>query len=296
MRMKFATFVRDGQVRVGLLLSEGVLDLYAAKQAEGIPGLLPDTLQELIIHQEEALPVVKAIKDAAASGQYILPLAAVSLLAPIPRPRKNIFCVGKNYRDHVKELKSEELPKYPVFFTKAPTAVIGPEMAIDSHPEVTRYLDYEGELSVVIGAEAKAVKKEQVLDYIFGYTILNDVSARDRQKRHGQWFMGKSLDTFAPMGPVLVHKDELPDPHNLKIETRVNGEVRQSANTAMMIFDIPALIETLCAGITLEPGDIIATGTPAGVGLGFDPPRFLQPGDVVEVEIEGIGVLRNTVK
>lgn len=296
MVMKFVTFERDGQVKIGLLVNEGVLDLHAARRAEGIPGYLPETLLELIASKDTSLPVVQAIEKSA-SKQYILPLSAARLLAPIPRPLKNIFCVGKNYIEHVKELEAtEELPKYPIFFSKTPTSVIGPEMAIDSHPGVTRYVDYEGELAVVIGEKAKAVKKEEAENYIFGYTIINDISARDKQKRHGQWFLGKSLDTFCPMGPVLVHKSALPDPHNLKLETRVNGEVRQSSNTSMMIFDIPTLIETITAGTTLEPGDIIATGTPSGVGLGFDPPRFLQVGDVVEVEIEGIGVLRNTVK
>lgn len=293
--MKFVTFEQDGQARIGLLVNEGVLDLHTAKQVEGIPGVLPETLVDLIKDKNRSLHVVDAIKKSAGK-QNILPLSRIRLLAPIPRPQKNIFCVGKNYVDHIKELKSEGLPKYPIFFSKAPTSVIGPEMAIDSHLGVTRYVDYEGELAVVIGEKAKGVKKEEAANYIFGYTIINDVSARDKQKRHGQWFLGKSLDTFCPMGPVLVYKDALPNPHKLKLETRVNGKVRQSASTAMMIFDIPTLIETVSAGTTLEPGDIIATGTPSGVGLGFEPPRFLQVGDVVEVEIEGIGILRNMVK
>ncbi len=190
---------------------------------------------------------------------------------------------------------SGDLPKYPVVFSKPPTTVIGPEMDIDSHPGVTEQLDYEGELAVVIGSKAKSVKKESAFEYVFGYTIINDVTARDKQRLHGQWLLGKSFDTFCPMGPVLVNKDALAHPHSLQLTTRVNGEVRQSSNTSLMIFDIPTLIATITAGTTLEPGDIIATGTPAGVGKGFKPPRFLKAGDTVEVEIEGIGLLRNRV-
>lgn len=294
--MKFVTFINNKREKIGLMVEEGVLDLQAVKEGEGVPGCLPETMLELIEKNEEALATVKELKKSAGS-KYVLPLSEVKLLAPIPRPRKNIFCVGKNYVDHVKELKtSEDLPKYPIFFSKTPTSVIGPEMEIDSHPGVTKYVDYEGELAVVIGKKAKAIEKEEVYDYVFGYTIVNDVSARDKQKKHNQWLLGKSLDTFCPMGPVLVYKDEIPDPQNIKIETRVNGETRQSANTSMMIFDIPTLIATIAEGTTLEPGDIIATGTPSGVGLGFDPPRFLKVGDVVEVEIEGIGILKNKVK
>jgi 2-keto-4-pentenoate hydratase/2-oxohepta-3-ene-1,7-dioic acid hydratase in catechol pathway len=191
---------------------------------------------------------------------------------------------------------SGDLPKHPVVFSKPPTAVIGPEAEIDSHPGVTEQLDYEGELAVVIGKKAKSVKKERAFDYVFGYTIVNDVTARDKQRIHGQWLLGKSFDTFCPMGPVLMHKSGLQNPQDLQIETRVNGEVRLSSYTSLMIFDIPTLIATITAGTTLEPGDIIATGTPSGVGKGFKPPRFLKPGDVVEVEIEGIGVLRNRVR
>lgn len=296
--MKFVTFEHDGQVKTGLYQEEGVLDLQAAWLAAGAAGSPPEVMLELIETYHDNLSSIEdIIKKMKETEQGLLPLSQVRLLAPIPRPRKNIFCVGKNFVEHIKELKNgEDLPKYPILFSKAPTAVIGPEAAIDSHPGATRYVDYEGELAVVIGKKAKAVKKEEAYDFVFGYTIINDVSARDKQKRHSQFLLGKSFDTFCPMGPVLVHKSVLPEPHNLKIETRVNGEVRQSSSTSLMIFDIPTLIATITEGTTLEPGDIIATGTPSGTGLGFDPPKFLKVGDVVEVEIEGIGVLRNHVK
>lgn len=292
--MKFLTFAQNGIMKIGLLTPEGILDLAAAKAGEGIAGDLPETLLELIDAGEGSLVMVQRLAKLK-KPQYIMPESKVKLLAPIPRPRKNVFCIGKNYVDHVNEM-SGDLPKHPVVFSKPPTAVIGPEAEIDSHPGVTEQLDYEGELAVVIGKKAKSVKKERAFDYVFGYTIVNDVTARDKQRIHGQWLLGKSFDTFCPMGPVLMHKSGLQNPQDLQIETRVNGEVRQSSNTSLMIFDIPTLIATITAGTTLEPGDIIATGTPSGVGKGFKPPRFLKPGDVVEVEIEGIGVLRNRVR
>jgi len=292
--MKFLTFAQNGTTKIGLLTPEGILNLAAAKAGEGIAGDLPETLLELIDAGEGSLVMVQRLAKLK-KQQYIIPASKVKMLAPIPRPRKNVFCVGKNYVDHVNEM-SGDLPKHPVVFSKPPTAVIGPEAEIDSHPGVTEQLDYEGELAVVIGKKAKSVKKERAFDYVFGYTIVNDVTARDKQRSHGQWLLGKSFDTFCPMGPVLMHKSGLQNPQDLQIETRVNGEVRQSSNTSLMIFDIPTLIATITAGTTLEPGDIIATGTPSGVGNGFKPPRFLKPGDAVEVEIERIGVLRNRVR
>jgi 2-keto-4-pentenoate hydratase/2-oxohepta-3-ene-1,7-dioic acid hydratase in catechol pathway len=223
-------------------------------------------------------------------------LDEVEFTAPIPRPRKNIFCIGKNYRDHAIEIGGvDAIPKNLVVFTKAPTSVIGTDEPILYDPELTQAVDYEGELAIVIGKRGKKIKKEEAYEYIFGYTIINDVTARDLQQKHQQFFLGKSLDTFCPMGPYVVHKSRIPHPDQLHIETRVNGEVRQSSNTKHFIFDIPTILSTISQGITLEPGDLIATGTPAGVGKGFNPPRYLQHGDVVEVEIEGIGVLRNEV-
>jgi 2-keto-4-pentenoate hydratase/2-oxohepta-3-ene-1,7-dioic acid hydratase in catechol pathway len=292
--MKFLTFLHNGAEKVGLLTEEGILDFSAAKRGAAAAANLPPTLLELIEAGEQALVMAQMLVDEK-KPQHMVPMSAVKLLAPIPRPRKNVFCIGRNYVDHVNEM-SGNLPKHPVVFSKPPTTVIGPEMEIDSHPGVTEELDYEGELAVVIGRRAKSIKKERAYDYVFGYTALNDVTARDKQSIHGQWLLGKGFDTFCPMGPVVVHKSELREPHKLGIKTRVNGEVRQSSSTSLMIFDIPTLLATITAGTTLEPGDIIATGTPSGVGKGFKPPRFLKPGDVVEVEIEGIGVLRNSVR
>jgi 2-keto-4-pentenoate hydratase/2-oxohepta-3-ene-1,7-dioic acid hydratase in catechol pathway len=226
-----------------------------------------------------------------------VPLDAVTLLAPIPLPRRNIFCVGKNYRDHIAEMKvgSEAAPEYPILFSKVPQTVIAPGAAIRIPTDVSEAIDYEAELAVVIGRQGRAIKAADAWDHIFGYTILNDVTARDLQRRHTQWLIGKSLDSFCPMGPWIVTADAL-DAKAIDVALWVNGEQRQKANTSELIFDIPTIIETLSAGITLYPGDIIATGTPAGVGAGFKPPRFLKAGDEVVIEIEGIGRLGNPVQ
>ncbi|RPF54310.1 fumarylacetoacetate hydrolase family protein [Aquisalibacillus elongatus] len=218
------------------------------------------------------------------------------ILAPL-KSRKNIMCIGKNYRDHAMEMTNDpsSLPEHPVIFTKAPSTVIGHKNTIHAHSNVTKQLDYEGELAVIIGQKGVNIKRENAMDHVFGYTILNDVTARDLQKRHQQFFKGKSLDTFAPMGPYIVTKDEIHDVHHLNIKTYVNDELRQDGNTKDMIFSIAELIEVLSDGMTLEPGDIIATGTPSGVGKGFDPPKFLNEGDEVRVEVEQIGTLSNQV-
>lgn len=231
-------------------------------------------------------------------------IGKVTLLAPIPRPARNIFCVGKNYRAHAEEFTrsgfdagqqaGDGIPAAPIFFTKTPETVIAHGEAIWDAEGVTDALDYEAELAVVIGQGGRGIGKADAMNHVFGYTIVNDVTARDWQKRHQQWFLGKSFDTFAPMGPALVTADEI-DGQNLDLRCYVNDQLRQSANTRDLIFDIPTLIETLSAGITLYPGDVIATGTPEGVGVGFKPPRFLHRGDVVRIEIEGIGVLENPI-
>lgn len=230
-------------------------------------------------------------------GSYVYPLSDVTLHAPIPKPTKNIMCVGKNYQDHVMEMGSAaDIPKDVMIFTKAPTSVVGQEADILLHEDVTSELDYEGELAIVIGKTGKNIAPEEVHDYIFGYTILNDITARDLQKKHKQFFIGKSLDTTCPMGPYIVHKSVIEDHGALHVETKVNGEVRQSASTELMIFPIEDIVSTLSKGMTLEAGDIIATGTPSGVGKGFEPPKFLASGDQVEVTIEPIGTLSNRVK
>ena len=255
------------------------------------------TLLEVVDEWERFEPMI-----AVATGLPVV--AGHRLLAPIPQPRRNLFAVGKNYREHVREFgrsgydsveRSEDIPAAPVVFSKASTAVTGPFDDIDAHPAVTSELDYEAELAVIIGRGGRAIPREQALDHVWGYTIVNDVTARDLQRDHKQWLLGKSLDTFAPMGPWAVTADEAGDPRSLVVSSTVNGELRQKAPVADLIFDIPELISVISAGITLLPGDIIATGTPAGVGIGFDPPRFLAPGDLVECAITGLGALRNTV-
>lgn len=229
------------------------------------------------------------------------PLAEVRLGAPLPRPRRNIFCVGKNFRDHVLELEprssgqtGDPAPQRPVIFTKPPSAVIGDGDAIFAHPTLTSELDYEAELAVIIGRGGRAISAERALGHVWGYTVVNDVTARDMQRDHQQWFLGKALDTFCPMGPWIVTADQF-DLQGAEVSSRVNGELRQRASVRQHVFDVPAVIATISAGITLQPGDVISTGAPAGVGMGFDPPRFLRPGDVVEASVSGIGTIRNPV-
>jgi 2-keto-4-pentenoate hydratase/2-oxohepta-3-ene-1,7-dioic acid hydratase in catechol pathway len=232
-------------------------------------------------------------------------LGAVKLIAPIPRPRRNVFCVGKNYHAHAREFAGSgcdssaksggDIPAVPIYFTKVPESVIGPNEPIVIVPEVSTAIDYEAELTVVIGRGGKGIKAADAMKHVWGYTIINDVTARDWQSRHSQWVLGKSFDTFCPMGPWLVSADEC-DGTDTGVRCYVNGEKRQDASTTDLIFDIPTLIETLSAGITLYPGDLIATGTPVGVGIGFKPPKYLKAGDVVRVEIDGIGALENPLK
>jgi 2-keto-4-pentenoate hydratase/2-oxohepta-3-ene-1,7-dioic acid hydratase in catechol pathway len=232
------------------------------------------------------------------------PAGAPRLLAPIPVPRANVLCVGKNYAEHSAEFarsgydasnRGTDLPQRPVVFTKAPSAVVGPTDDCEVHAELTAELDYEAELAVVLGRGGRDIPRERAWEHVFGCTALNDVTARDLQRDHKQWFLGKSLDTACPMGPALVTLDEIPpgEVPALQVESRVNGELRQKAPVADLVFDVPELIATLSSGRTLRPGEIIATGTPAGVGIGFDPPRFLTAGDLVEVSISRIGTLRN---
>jgi 2-keto-4-pentenoate hydratase/2-oxohepta-3-ene-1,7-dioic acid hydratase in catechol pathway len=287
----------DGRNALGLMLGDArAVDLSKAAARDGGPEAWGRDMIELISGGNEAVDWLRSVA-AGAAGVPAVALADVRVLAPIPRPRKNIFCVGLNYRDHVTEHDSgRPLPQIPVFFTKPPTTVIGPEAEIPWHP-VTTQLDYEIELAVIIGPGGKDIKAADAWDHVWGYTILNDVSARDLQRGHGgQWFKGKALDGACPMGPWIVHKSAVPEPQNLNFVSKVSGEVRQQSNTGRMIFDVPALIESLSAGLTLEPGDILATGTCSGVGSGFSPPRFLKDGDLVEMTIEGIGTLRNRVR
>ncbi len=295
----YLAFQHKNEARLGLYdrHRKRILDVACSLKALG-DEVPPATMLELIVRGDEAAQIAERLLEHVDE----LPEEAFAdrnarITAPLPRPSKNIFAVGLNYARHNQEFTgSDELPKNPIIFTKAPTSVIGPEDAIELRPDLSPEIDYEGELGVVIGKTGRDIPAEQAQDYIFGYTIVNDVTARDLQKRTSQWFLGKSLDTFCPMGPYLVHKSAVDWPLKLDIRTTVNGEVRQDSNTELLYFDIPTLIATISAGITLEPGDIIATGTPEGVGMGFSPPKFLNAGDVVEIEIEKLGVLRNPVR
>ncbi|MCX7779738.1 MAG: fumarylacetoacetate hydrolase family protein [Negativicutes bacterium] len=302
--MYFVNYAKDGAAKLGVLTKDQakIIPLQVAEQHLFGGVTLPNTMLEAIEGGEAVLKRVQEVA-AGAEADAACPqdeLATVKVLAPIPRPAKNIFCIGKNYREHALEFEKTKdaavaIPQFPVIFSKAATAVIGPDDVVNSHPGVTEQIDYEAELAVVIGKKGINIPKEEAMDYVFGYMILNDVTARDLQKKHGQWFHGKSLDTFAPTGPYLVHKSSVAQPDNLNVVLRINGEVRQNANTRDLIFDIPTIIATISEGTTIEPGDIIATGTPAGVAMGFNPPKFLKPGDVMEIEITGLGKLANKI-
>ncbi|MGH6624829.1 MAG: fumarylacetoacetate hydrolase family protein [Burkholderiaceae bacterium] len=248
-----------------------------------------------------------ALIEAQAAGQTQraagprLPRSAVSLEAPLPLPRRNIFCVGRNYRAHARELSGtifakddKPIDQWPIIFTKVPECVIASSEAIRLPGAISEQIDYEAELAVVIGRGGVNISRARAMDHVWGYTIVNDVTARDVQSRHHQWDLGKSFDTFCPMGPWLVSADEL-DGRDTRVRCWVNGDLRQDARTSDLIFDIPTLIETCSRGITLFPGDVIATGTPAGVGMGMTPPTYLRRGDVVKIEIDGIGTLENPV-
>ena len=293
--MRLVTFRNGGGgPRLGAVVGEQVVDL-----ARVSGGALPNDMIEFIEEGPEGLERARSCAERSAGDGY--DLTAVTLLAPIPRPRKNVFCLGLNYRDHAAEGaraagKELKLPERPIYFSKPPTSVIGPEEAIVYDPRVTRQVDWEVEFTIVIGLGGRDIAPERAFDHIFGYTVANDVSARDLQFGHGQWFKGKSLDTFAPIGPWIVTADELGEPGNLEVSLRVNGVEKQRSNTRELIFDIPTMISQLSAGTTLEPGDLIMTGTPDGVGFARTPPEFLRDGDVVEAEVEKIGVLRNPVR
>jgi 2-keto-4-pentenoate hydratase/2-oxohepta-3-ene-1,7-dioic acid hydratase in catechol pathway len=259
---------------------------------------IPTTILGVIQHGEEFIEELrKLIPLIEKQSELLIPLHTIKLLSPIPRPTKNIFCIGKNYVEHAIEMGSEEdIPEHPMVFTKAPTTVIGHNQPVLAHSELTNQLDYEGELAIVIGKQGRAISREEAFDYVFGYTIVNDITARDIQAKHKQFFLGKSLDTTCPIGPWIVHHTAIENPNNLYLQTYVNDELRQNSNTKHLIFDIQELISVLSKGMTLEPGDIIATGTPAGVGKGFKPARYLRSGDTIKIEIEGIGALENTIK
>ena len=290
--MKIIAFQQNGAAGVGLVSS----DLQHIQ-----PFDLPLAQREL-----GALPIIEmqARSEPLPALLATLAMADVKVTAPLPKARRNIFCVGKNYFAHAREFAGsgfdssakagEDIPDCPIYFTKVPESVVGPADAIEM-PAASSAIDYEAELTVIIGRGGKGIKAADAMAHVWGYTIINDVTARDWQSRHKQWHLGKSFDTFCPMGPWLVSADEC-DGTKTRVRCYVNGELRQDASTTDLIFDIPTLIETLSAGITLYPGDVIATGTPVGVGIGFKPPKYLKAGDLVRVEIDGIGSLENPVR
>jgi len=289
--MKVAVFSWGGRREVGVLSADGseVTPLALGEHARQVGALA------LIETMVAGKPVPKASGPA-------LPVMAVTFEAPLPRPRRNLFCVGRNYRAHAAELartvfrdSGDPDEAWPMIFSKVPESVIGPNQPIRVPLGVSEQIDYEAELAVIIGKQGVNIRARRAMEHVWGYTIVNDVTARDVQTRHKQWHLGKSFDTFCPMGPILVSAEEV-DGTDTLLRCWVNGELRQEARTSDMIFDIPTLIETCSRGITLYPGDVIATGTPAGVGMGMTPPTYLKSGDVVRIDIEGIGRLENPVQ
>ena len=293
--MKLATCKHDREAHLAVVQGDSIL----------LPATCPgwsqeiDSLLQVIDQGDRLLPQLCELVRQSPREQWMA-LASVELVSPIPRPRQNMMCLGWNYMDHVEEttrklVEAPKLPKYPIVFTKSVTSMNGPYSDIPVDAEVSDKMDWEVELGVIIGKGGRGIRREEALQHVFGYTVINDVSARDLQKRHKQFFIGKSLTGACPMGPWIVTADDIPDPQTLNLTCRVNGVVKQDSNTKYQIFDIATVIETLSRSMALEPGDIIATGTPSGVGYVRNPPEYLLPGDVVECEIESIGTIRNTV-
>jgi 2-keto-4-pentenoate hydratase/2-oxohepta-3-ene-1,7-dioic acid hydratase in catechol pathway len=285
--MRIASWIWGGRPHAGLISPDG---------QEATPLAVADA-------ERGALSLIRSIVDGRALPAEAgprLPVSAITLRAPLPRPRRNLFCVGRNYRAHAAELSESVFrdqvgkdTEWPMVFSKVPETVIGPFDAVRMPGKaVSEQIDYECELAVVIGRGGRDIARSRAMEHVFGYTVVNDVSARDVQVRHGQWHLGKSFDTFCPMGPWIVTADEV-DGRATRVRGWVNGELRQDARTQDMIFDIAQLVETCSRGITLHPGDVIATGTPSGVGMGYSPPKWLRHGDVVRVEIDGVGVIEN---
>lgn len=302
--MKLATYKAQGEERIGVVHGDQVISLDPEHNGLSLPpGDWSRDMLAFIAGGETARQAAEAVLQAAASGNVneaaVSPVSSVELLAPIPRPVRNIFCVGRNIQAHVEEgdrvwTDNPGVSEECIFFTKATNSINHPNKPMSGFG-LTQEFDYEIELAIIIGKRGRDISREDAKEYVFAYTIANDATARDLQQSHRQWFKGKSLDGSCPLGPWLVTPDELPWPLHTDMRLYVNGELRQDLNTRDMIWDIPGIIESLSRGMTLEPGDIIATGTGAGCGFGFDPPKFLQPGDVVRLEIDGIGVLENPV-
>lgn len=300
--MKLVSFRSDieSEIRLGIVHEDLIIDM----ESWGIENDLdlPSTMLEFINLGPAAVKAVaETLKNIEARSLVAtsIPLSNAIITAPIPKPHKNIFGIGLNYTEHVAESArtldtSKDLPQKCVIFSKPPTTVIGPGDAIKHNENVTKQMDWEGELAVIMGKKATQVSKEKALDYVFGYTIINDISARDC-RRSGQWIVSKGQDTYAPMGPYVITADELSNPHDLQITTKVNGVEKQNGNTKFMLFNVNDIIEDISESISLEPGDIIATGTPAGVGAGREPQEFMWPGDVVEITIDKLGTLKNYI-
>ena len=309
--MKLASFSTTNlpRARLGIVQQDEIVDVDLAGRALGLQPY--EQMQDLLDDYEQGMQVLQAIVSKAAGRRLrdvktfsgigaAYALSEVQLDAPIPRPRKNIICLGRNYAEHAFESartrgEKETVPEAPIFFTKAPTTINSPFGKLIIDPAVSTRIDWEVELAVIIGKRGKNIRAADALSHVFGYTVLNDVSARDLQYRHKQYFKGKSIDGYCPMGPWIITADEIPDPQKLKVQLRVNGVTKQEDSTANMLFDVRSIITILSQGMTLEAGDIIATGTPSGVGDSRTPPEYLKAGDVMETEIEGIGVMRNTV-
>ena len=294
--MRFVTFKKNSMIRAGLeILNRGIIDINKVNKN------LPNDLNKIIKNYAEVEDQIQNINNA---QNIHYSINEVNLLSPIPVPVRDIICVGKNYAEHAKEVQKssfstlqekKHVPDEPIIFNKATTSVIGPNDKIELINDQTNTTDYEGELGVIIGKRSKNIKYSNATDIIFGYTIINDVTARKLQNNHKQWFIGKSPDTYCPIGPCIITKDEIENIKNVKIQTTVNGEIRQTGIVKDMIFNIPNIIETLTKSMTLVEGDIIATGTPSGVGIGFDPPKFLKSGDKIKISVDTIGILENDV-
>lgn len=297
--MKFITYDFKEKESIGIVRGDKIVPIEDIATYMSLEN--PKNMVELIEqYSEDMLDKVENIVKNKEDFK-LLPLDNVKIKAPIPYPKRNVLCLGKNYVEHAREIKITRIagtgiPEEPIYFTKMVAPAIGNEDEIKFSYEVTKQVDYEVELAIIIGKDGINIKKEDAEEHIFGYTIVNDVSARDLQGKHKQWFKGKSLDTFCPMGPYIVHKKDIPFPVELNIKCSINGELRQNSNTKNLIFDIPYIISDLSKGMTLKAGDIICTGTPSGVGLGFEPIKVLKNGDTIECSIEKIGKLVNKVK
>jgi len=300
--MKLLTYkTQESEARLGFLHNEKIVDMEDFGEIVNFP--LPSTMLELIDMGIEVIPEINdflADLDQESLEEISYSFEEAVILAPIPKPRKNIIGIGLNYTEHVAESARNldttgKLPQKPIIFSKPPTAVVGTNENILLNKKLTQQLDWEVELAVIIGKKGKYVSKENAMDYVFGYTVINDISARDC-RREGQWIVSKGQDTFAPMGPYIITKDEIENPHNLNLSLKLNGVEKQNSNTKFLLFNINDLIEDLSTVFTIEPGDIIATGTPAGVGAGRTPQEWMWDGDIVEATVEGIGTITNTIK